>query len=182
MMEQMDLFSDIVTEYQVYEQLLPALQDALAKSNAGADNLAIDKYLQYSSVSYLKYDLFDQDKSLSKQLVFRVCLRNGKHYFGVSNEILRAISPGMLPPVSDAKPVSEFTNFDFDPTPSGIARCADFLVAVLNEVTYGLQKRFDCCSRYSQCSAEGRCIHPNTAMATSCGYRKVLRDGKNYYA
>ena len=43
MMEQMDLFSGIETEKQVYETLLPSLSAGLKQSNAGEDNITIDR-------------------------------------------------------------------------------------------------------------------------------------------
>ena len=181
MMEQMDLFSGIETEKQVYETLLPSLSAGLKQSNSGEDNITIDRGMSYSSVSYLKYDPYDIQKPPAKQLAFRICLRDGAHYFGVSNTYLADIPEELRERITTVKASSGFTNFDFEATSDGIKKYADFLSSVLNAVTYTVQKEFDCCSRYSQCSTEGRCIHPNPAMATSCRYRKALRDGKNYY-
>lgn len=42
-------------------------------------------------------------------------------------------------------------------------------------------ERFDCCSRYKECSAAGKCVHPDKIYATSCGYRKNLLKGKIFY-
>lgn len=180
MMEQMGFFTSLESEDEVYNALLPALRDGLVRSNAGRDNIAIDKGLTYSSVSYLKYDPYDPSKPEIRQLAFRICLRKGQHYFGVSNSNLNNIPAKLFPPISEAKPTVGFTNFDFEPTQSGVANCTDFLVSILDSVTYSILKEFDCCSRFEKCSEAGHCIHPNPALATSCGYRKALKEGKRF--
>lgn len=42
-------------------------------------------------------------------------------------------------------------------------------------------ERFDCCSRFQECSAAGKCVHPDKIYATACGYRKNLIKGKIFY-
>lgn len=40
---------------------------------------------------------------------------------------------------------------------------------------------FACCSRYIQCSAEKKCIHPNQLFSKACAYRKNMENGKIFY-
>lgn len=42
-------------------------------------------------------------------------------------------------------------------------------------------ERFDCCSRYKECSRQSKCIHPDKIYSTACTYRKRLKAGKNFY-
>ena len=185
MMEQMVLFPDISTENDVYNVLLPFMENVLEKSNALKHGAK--KYLQiiprtgFSAVQYLKYDPFDENKEPSEQLIFRICFRKGKHYFGVSEKYLNGVPKDTWLPVSKVKGTGGFTNFDFEPTKLGIEGCSDFVAKIVEVFAYSILNDFDCCYRFEQCSDAGRCIHPNPAMATSCGYRKTLRDGKFFY-
>ena len=40
---------------------------------------------------------------------------------------------------------------------------------------------FGCCSRFKECSKEGKCVHPDIIYATACSYRKNLDNGKIFY-
>lgn len=181
MMEQMDLFSDITEEKQVYEILKPYLAEALEKNNAGSEkNLNEENGKSYTSVNYAKFDPYDPSKDPTSNLVFRICLRKGKHHFGVSKKYLIGLNYDSFQ-LAKVRKEPGFMNFDFVPTQDGILKYKDFLASVLENYTYSIQKDFDCCYRFEQCSDAKRCIHPKSAMATSCGYRKILRDGKIFY-
>ncbi len=41
--------------------------------------------------------------------------------------------------------------------------------------------RFDCCSRYKECSKAKKCVHPDLIYATACGYRRSLEKGKVFF-
>lgn len=84
MMEQLGFFEPIRNESWVYEFLLPALKQRLAKSNAGQDCLRLEKWKNYYSVQYLKIDPLVTAKQ-NKRLVFRIRCQKEEHYFGVSN-------------------------------------------------------------------------------------------------
>ncbi len=186
MTDQISLFHSVATEEDVYEILLPDLVEGLKKSNAGytdgREYLKLKPGKSYSSVNYLKYDPYEAGKQEGEVLAFRICLRKNNHFFGVSNQNLKEIRENLLPHAIVSRTNDGFTNFDFERTESGIKCFSKLLVSVLDAITYDITKEFDCCSRIDQCSDARHCIHPNPAMATSCGYRKVLRDGKNYYA
>lgn len=169
------------TESLVYEVLLPSLKNCLSRSNAGQDNLDIAKGKYFSSVSFLKRDPYDSSIPPKKQLAFRICCRNGQYYFGVSDTYLENVPSELKAFATVSKQKDGFTNLEFEPTQDGIERYSDLLCAILDEVTYSLQKDFDCCSRFEQCSEAKKCIHPNPAMATGCGYRKILKSGRIYY-
>lgn len=42
-------------------------------------------------------------------------------------------------------------------------------------------ERFDCCSRYIECSNKRECIHPEILHSTGCTYRKHLASGRIFY-
>lgn len=180
-MEQMGLFSDITEEVQVYEILKPYLIEVLQHHNAGSENnLRIEKGKTYSSVNYIKFDPYDQTKEMASKLIFRICLRKGKRYFGVSDSLLCNENIDSYR-ISTVKPDKGFMYFDFDPTRPGILEYSGFLSSVVETYVYSIQKDFDCCAMFEQCSDAMRCILPNSAIATSCGYRKILREGKVFY-
>lgn len=181
MMEQLDLFAAVPTEEWVYEILLPTLKNVLSQSNAGSDNLAVDKGKEYSSVSYLKQDPYDTSRPAKKQLAFRICCRNGLRYFGISNSFLSLVPAELMIFKTDSGKGDGFSNFKFESTREGVELYASPLSSVLDAVTFSLPKEFDCCSRFEQCSNAKRCIHSNPALATSCGYRKVLKSGRIFY-
>ena len=41
--------------------------------------------------------------------------------------------------------------------------------------------KFGCCSRFKDCSNQGKCIHPNKLYATVCEYKKHLEAGNAFY-
>ena len=41
--------------------------------------------------------------------------------------------------------------------------------------------KFGCCSRFKDCSNQGKCIHPNKLYATVCEYKKHLENGNAFY-
>lgn len=41
--------------------------------------------------------------------------------------------------------------------------------------------KFGCCSRFKECSNQGKCIHPNKLYATVCEYKKHLESGNAFY-
>lgn len=181
MMEQLDLFATIPTEEWVYDILLPILKDGLSESNAGSDNIAVDRGKEYSSVSYLKHDPYDASKPAKKQLAFRICCRNDLRYFGISNNYINLVPTDLMDFRTDSGKGDGFSNFSFEATSEGVKQYASLLSSVLDAVTYSMIKEFDCCSRCEQCSDAKRCVHPNPAVATSCGYRKILKSGRIFY-
>lgn len=181
MMDQLDIFATDLSEEEVYNILLPSLMNALQESNAGQENIKLETGKSYSSVSYLKQDPYDPRKEKTEQLAFRVCCRNKKYYFGISNTYVDYIPEKFLSMTTTAGKSAGYTNFSFKPTLEGIEEYTQLLSQILELVTYSSVKEFDCCSRFEECSNAKRCIHPFPGMATSCGYRKSLKAGKVYY-
>lgn len=183
MMEQLNLFDQIQTnpipkEQWVYKLLLPDLKERLAKDNADPNCLHMEKGKDYYSVQYIKIDPFDSTESISK-LVFRIRLLKKGSYFEVSDIYLGCAPEELL---AESEPFSkQFTRFPFELTEAGVKKYAQFLADLLEEVTYSFPNDFDCCSRAEQCSNARHCIHPNSALALGCGYRKVLRSGRIFY-
>jgi DNA polymerase III epsilon subunit family exonuclease len=58
-----------------------------------------------------------------------------------------------------------------------IIQCAEY--ALINYKPR--QNSFACCSRFEECSAEGKCIHPNKLASRACAYRKNLEAGNIFF-
>lgn len=41
--------------------------------------------------------------------------------------------------------------------------------------------KFGCCSRFNECSNQGKCVHPNKLYATVCEYKKNLENGNAFF-
>lgn len=168
-MEQLGLFSDALTEKQVFESLEEALTNVIEENNLSVTSLTCKTGKFYSSVWY------------GKQLAFRICSRDETHYFGVSDSYA-AIAPAEFTPyIATDRKAEGFTNYAFPPTIPGVAFYRAFLCSVLNQAIDNIPKDFDCCSRYEVCSDAGRCINPNPDMAAGCGYRKIMKSGRIFY-
>ena len=55
--------------------------------------------------------------------------------------------------------------------------CAVYMIVVADFCG----ERFGCCSRYEQCSDEGKCIHPDFLFSRACAYRENLEAGNIFY-
>lgn len=175
------MFTTTLSEEQVYSILLPSLTNTLRECNAGTENIKFEKGKSYSSISYLKQDPYDPRKEKTEQLAFRLCCRNKKNYFGISNTYIDHVPEEFLSMITTVGKSAGYTNFSFEPTLEGIEKYAQLLSQILELVTYSSVKEFDCCSRFEECSYAKHCIHPYPGMATSCGYRKNLRAGNVFY-
>lgn len=180
-MEQLDLFSTIPTEEWVFELLKPALEETLSQNNAGTENIDITRGKQYSSVSFIKYDTYDPSKLPKKHMVFRICCRDSQYYFGISDAYATYIPSDYASLITKVGKTDGYRNYEFIPTPDGITKFFPLLSAILDAVIDSIPKEFDCCSRYEECSNRKRCIHPKPAMAISCGYRKIMKNGRIFY-
>lgn len=181
MIDQLDFLTTIPDEKWVFEILRPALTEVLLQNNAGIQNIHSSEGKNYSSVSYLKYDPYDCSKKPSKQLAFRICCRNDSHYFGVSAKFSSYVTPAMASSLINDGTSDGFYNFEFVPTSSGILSFAPLLCAALELTIDSVQKEFDCCSRYEECSDAGKCLNPSSALAVACGYRKIMKSGRIFY-
>lgn len=179
--EQMALFEIALTEQEVFDLLEPHMAEALTRSNAGADSISLESRKNYSACCYTKAAPYDPSVPVVSALAFRICCRAGKHYFGVSRAYLQEVPADLQRRIIPSKSSDGFINFDFAPTPEGVAAYAGFLAGVVEELTYSFPSEFDCCSRFKECSDAMQCIHSNPSAATSCSYRKVLRSGRIYY-
>ena len=43
------------------------------------------------------------------------------------------------------------------------------------------QPNYGCCHLFRECSAAGKCVHPNALFSSACTYRKNLEAGRNFY-
>lgn len=169
MMDQMDFFSVVPTEEWVFDVLFESLLSVIKHNNVSADKLIRKEGKSYSSVWY------------DTQLAFRICCREGHHYFGISNAYLLSISDDFSYAVTTEGRSEGFTNYSFSPTFNGIMDFSPFLSSVLDMAIDFLPKEFDCCSRYEECSNVKQCTNPNATLATGCGYRKIMKKGLIFY-
>ena len=181
--DQIDFFETAATEEYVYSLLLPVLTDVLRSNNAGTNNIKCERLKNYSSVSYQRYEPFFpvEDQKPADTLAFRICCRGNHHYFGISSTYAASAPAEINQYITRDGRSDGYVNYEFDPTADGILVFADFLASVLDMVLDTLPKEFDCCSRYEECSNKKCCLHPHPGMATSCGYRKILKSGRIFY-
>ena len=189
-MQQLDFFASPsaeeaapITEEYVYSLLLPALTDVLLSNNAGAHNIKCEQLKSYSSVSYQKYEPYIpiETQKPTDILAFRICCRGNHHYFGISNAYASCAPAEINQRITKDGRSDGCVNYEFNPTADGITEFAAFLSSVLEAAINSVQKEFDCCSRYEECSNAKRCVHHHPGMAISCGYRKILKSDRIFY-
>ncbi len=176
-----DKCGDDHMEKWAFELLLPMIKEGLRRSNAGEDNVLLEKHNYFSSICYTKHDPFILNAPTVNTVAIHICIRKNKHYIGISNACMGEIPEKYRPYVLSKYKYENYTNFSLDPTEDGVLFFAELVSSALDELTYNQQKGFDCCSRYLECSAAKQCVHPNSALATSCAYRKSLRSGCVFY-
>ncbi len=168
-MEQLDFFYIALTEQSAYNILLDSLQSVVSQNNLNMDKLFLKEGKSYSSVWF------------DAQMVFRICCRNTKHYFGISDSWI-VIANQMLPStISRFTSNDGFTNFQFDPTVDGVLLFEEFLAKILDIAIDSIPKQFDCCSRFEECSDVKKCTNPNSDFALACGYRKIMKQGRIFF-
>lgn len=168
-MEQTNFLPPSPSEEWVFDILLPHLLCTVKNNNANPDSLVCKKGKNYSSVWF------------SKQLAFRICLRDNQNYFGVSADLSAIASPEISATLTSVGKANGFHNYEFTPTEEGICYFSEFLKGVLDQAIDSIPKEFDCCSRYVECSNAQKCTHPSPDFAVTCGYRKILKSGRIYY-
>lgn len=169
MTAQLDIFSSLPSEDWVYSLLQPELMDVVTLNQANSKKLCLKTGKNYSSVWY------------DTQMVFRICCREKRCYFGIPLVFLNYIPTDLLKFETAAGNSSGFINLEFTATTEGIKVFSSTLAAIIEQSIYLLPKEFDCCSRYNECSDAKKCIQPNPDLAVHCGYRKILKSGKIYY-
>ncbi len=55
------------------------------------------------------------------------------------------------------------------------------IVAIYYVEHFEPSDKFGCCSKYKECSADGKCLHDNLFYSKACWYRKNLESGKIFY-
>lgn len=166
-MDQLNFFDTKLTENLVFDILKDSLLNIIVQNNVAEQKLICKEGKSYSSVWY------------DTQLVFRVCCRGKHHYFGISD-----VYKEFLPRDFDRyiiKHKSGFTNYAFEQTREAVLLFAPILCACLDKAIDSVEKEFDCCSRYEECSDMKRCVNPNPDLATGCGYRRIMKTGIIFY-
>ncbi len=168
MNEQMDLLAPELTEQDIFEMLLPKLQEVLKQNNMNPNSLELKRVKNFSSVYF------------TTALVFRIFSRNGSHYFGISSAFAHSISD-YIRPEAQYKKRDGFIHIGFEPTEKGVLCLTDMLCSLLDTAIDSIPKEFDCCSRFEECSNARKCINPSSELALGCGYRKIMKSGRIYY-
>ena len=167
--EQLDLFAAVTDDVWVYRILQSALESIVKYNNVDMSKLALKQGKNYSSVWY------------DTQMAFRICCRGGHNYFGISNSYIGEISQKIAQRVTKDGKSDGFTNFSFIPHEEDITAMIPFLSGIFDQTIDSIQKEFDCCSRYEECSNAGHCTNPNPVIATGCGYRRIMKKGRIFY-
>lgn len=160
---------DTITEVEVYDILKECLADVILQNNVALDQLTCKEGKMYSSVWY------------GTQMAFRICCRDGHHYFGVSDAYTELCPQLLLDRITKDGRSDGFTNYSFVQNSEGILEFSTFLTACLDKAIDSLAKEFDCCSHYEQCSDAKRCVNPNPSLAVGCGYRRIMKQGRIFY-
>lgn len=184
--DQLNLFVSPLTENDVFEILRPILAVALTENNIGRpDDIIIDpnpeNQKNFSPICYVKHDPYECENKHTLIKLFRICCRNGHHYFGVSDAYLHLASEELASHITKDGRTPGFTNYAFEQSTDGILLFASFLSSILVSKIDALQNEFECCSRFEECSNAKACIHPNPYLAVVCGYRKILKSGRIFF-
>lgn len=168
-MEQLDLFAMMPDESWVYRILSPYLNAVIEQNSISPERLVVKEGKKHSSVWY------------DTQLAFRICCRDGHNYFGVSEAYASCAPSELASRITKDGRNDGFTNFLYEPVEEDICKFSGFLSSVLDQAIDSIQKEFDCCSRFEECSNAKQCTNPNAEIATGCGYRKIMKKGRIYY-
>lgn len=166
-MEQLNLFATEISEASIFAAIKASLLKIIIENNVSPDKLVLKEGESYSSVWY------------DSQLAFRICCRGKKHFFGISD-----VYKKHLPQEFECYIIKHrdgFINYAFGQMLNDALLFEPLLCACLDVAIDSLEKEFDCCSRYLECSNAKHCIQPNADLAEVCGYRRIMKAGKIYY-
>lgn len=108
--------------------------------------------------------------------------RTGNKYFRITLKTSKVsdITPPDSVSVSVKNTDPSITYICFQKPDEAIIECISKLIQSYVE-TFEPSEKFGCCHRFKECSAEGKCLHPNLFYAKACWYRKNLESGKVFY-
>lgn len=184
-MEQLDIFSlqtaEQVPAAEVYARLEPALRRVLDANNAPADLLVAAKRAKYMAVGINASILFSlnaagqkADKKAISNVLARIYEEDGGQIW-ITQKYEDEVP---VPEWVSCCPVEE--NFRIAAYEQH-AQAAEYVAKLLDFAIDAIPKDFDCCGFYKQCSECGSCKLENRGMALKCGYRKILKSGRNIY-
>lgn len=156
------------TESYVCDMLRSDLLRVVHDNNVDPDLLQTKEGSAYTSVWY------------GTQLAFRICCRKGRYYFGVSDAYGDCANGWTVDP-SCVSHKGGYTNYSFVPSEDGINCFKPLLAAVFDRAIDTFPKEFDCCSLCESCSDARKCINPHPSIATGCGYRKIMKQGRIFF-
>lgn len=153
-------------ERTALQELLPMLETAAVEMGASKEQIQIRHGKSYSSVKY------------GSTLAFRIKLRGNGRYIEVP-AVSRGLVSGIVPPNQQKDITGGFWRVNLQD--ERIQNYTAELIAVLQDAINRIPKEWDCCSRYRECSDAKKCIHPGSAFALGCGYRKLLASNRIFY-
>lgn len=67
------------------------------------------------------------------------------------------------------------------PSPEESHFFCDAIILALDDAIDSRQRDYSCCSRYQECSNEGKCVNPYPEISDQCRYRINLKHGRNFF-
>lgn len=174
-MEQISVFNSDDAEKRFHARVEPALLKVLEDNNIQPHHLVFDRKQSYSSCVY-KASKADDTDQVRGGVIYRVCLRKKLSYVSV-----KACYQQYIP---ETRSVVHTSDGYIRISISGENDCTELLpmlISILDAAIELCPKEFDCCSRYNECSAAKKCIHPDPEFALNCSYKYKLKHGIIYF-
>lgn len=164
---QMDIFSNMkpdINEETAYKIIEPSLLHVLEQYSVDPKHLRLERKRSYSSVLF------------QSSLIARLCFRGANSYISFSSLYEQFLSQSR--PHRDKQ---GFIRVYVESPSSRLSEYTSLFSDILTAILEHIQKEFDCCSRYMECSDAKKCIHPDRDFSLTCGYKKIMRSGKIFY-
>ena len=134
---------------------------------------------QYDSITIIpSYSPYREN---TKSTLFCRVKNTGKSHYIAFNSQYSALFDKFGVRYSSAKSEVSYIRIDLDDFKKYINN-ADF-ADILNRIFLDsfCLKKFDCCSKYNECSDARHCVHEDAIYSTACTYRKHSENGKIFY-
>lgn len=167
---------------EFFARMRPTIDTALQRLNFSPRHITA-KLLTDRRTTSVRFNIASKvlaseaSDSAGTKVIFRVAKRDGTFCVAVPANRLRFYSGCGQAQVPDGG----WTQIDL----ADGHDISKFAVAVANDVEDQLlhyPPTFSCCSRYQECSKQGRCIATDQDFASGCYYKRNLLSGKNFYA
>lgn len=134
---------------------------------------------QYDSITVIPS--YSPYRGNVKNALFCRIKNTGKSHYIAFNNQYSALFDKFGVCYSGAKTETIYVRIDLDDFKNYIND--ENFVDILNRILLDsfCLKKFDCCSKYSECSDARRCVHEDAIYSTACTYRRHLENGKIFY-